>query len=113
MSKYRRPKVLGALLAAAIVASWAFAPSGARAAKPISGPALAALTGACEQALRARLPSRPGLRLAGPPRIEAAGGGAFRLLSSFESSGTRTAFACEAVEEGGRYEVAGLTVVHW
>jgi hypothetical protein len=75
--------------------------------------ALAQLTDACEEALCARLPSRGAVNVTGEARVEPLGASTFRLLSSYESGGARTAFACEAVAGGGSYEVASLTLVQW
>jgi hypothetical protein len=95
------------------LASWGFAPTAARSPKPPGSQALTALTVACTDALRARLSSRQPLTLVGPPRVEAVGGGGYRLRSSFDAGGARTAFACDADEAGGTYEVAALTLVQW
>lgn len=71
------------------------------------------MTRSCEEALIARLPLRQGIRIARAPRVEAVQGGGFRLVSSFEAGSNHTPFACEAIERGGEWEVAGLTLVQW
>ena len=109
-----RSRILLVATAAGIsLATWGFAPTAARSPKTPSGTALVRLTEACEQALRARLPHRGALAVTGPARVEAAGSGAYRLLSAYQSGGGRTSFSCDAFEDAGDYEVAALTLVQW
>ena len=108
----RRRVVLASLATLACLAFWGSEPVPARGpgpAEPAPG-----LADACEQALRARLPSRRALAIvATTPRVEVLGGGSFRLVSTFDAGNGRTSFACDATAQDGAYEVAGLTLVQW
>ena len=106
-------RVLSATAAGLVLASLGLGPTSARSPKPLDGKALDAMARSCEAALIARLPLRHDIRIAGTPRVEAVQDGGFRLVSSFEAGSNRTPFACEAVERGGEWEVAGLTLVQW
>jgi hypothetical protein len=105
--------LLSAVAAAVSLASWGLSPTAARSPKPLTDIAFERLTDACAEALTARLPSRRAVKVTGEGRVEPLGANTFRLLSSYESGGARTAFACEAIAAGGSYEVASLTLVQW
>ena len=113
MSMARQPRIFLAVLATfGCLAGWGLGPIAARSPEKVTKAGLDRLEEACEQALRSRLPSRDTLTVASS-RVESFGGGAYRLVSSFDAGSGRTSFACDATERAGAYEVAALTLVQW
>ena len=114
MSMARHPRlVLAVLVPFVSLAGWGLGPIAARNPEAVTDAGVQRLEDACEQALRARLPSRDTLAVASSPRVESFGGGGYRLVSSFDAGSGRTSFACDATERAGVYEVAALTLVQW